>query len=217
MNPSATTKRPNRRPRNETTPRRANAARGLIATLLAVALLFAGSSVATAGFETPTGPLTRRELHEIGLAAGFEGLAPGVSAAEALGIDQTQVDAYASTLCAGANPISPDLFIYPTDVPAFEAIFDDVAAQCPGNKRLLKVERGEIADLMESSNNLIEALDPTPRETDIFCDRLQEFDQITSKAIAFALARAFKLGDSSESLIENGVTLLIGSCPYLLG
>lgn len=183
-------------------------------------LLLAGCDSATDDTQTsPRTPvfistMTESDFHAIGVAARAPAIASGTALAPAMHAEEASLQTYISTACGGTKPLLlPSLTAFPSEVPAYEALFENLAAQCELTTTQLDRLRGGVAASISSNQELLGSL---PGEsTSQFCTQLDEAGPLTSFIIS-AAATKLHLDESESKLLEIGVELMVKGCPQLL-
>ena len=162
---------------------------------------------------TPTtlATMSAEDFHQIGVRA-FAFILPGYrTPAQVLGVYPDDVISYEQALCDGSYAALPGTRIYPSQVPAFEAIFTDLARSCPSASYRLSAERARVAGVMnDNEGERIASLFQT--NTSPFCESFHENEPITSFVLKAAMTK-LHVDEEGVMLAELGVKLLDAKCP----
>lgn len=187
------------------------------ATLILLAGCEGGSSPTPSTISNPFPRVSAAEFHRIGVVARASRLAPGETPAERLGVTEQQVRDYAAQLCDGVHPILHVTYTqFPNQVPAFEAVFDDVRVNCLADVATLDLARGSIARSIAGNAELLARIDGQAR-ADQFCEAVGDSEDVTTSLIVEAMLETRMVSSRYADVAELGVTLLLASCPLLLG
>ena len=194
-----------------------------VTTGIGVLILLLVAGCESAGNDTQTSPrtpgflstMTEGDFHAIGVAAGAPAIASGTALAPAMHADEASLQTYISTACGGTKPILlPSLTAFPSEVPAYEALFENLAAQCELTTTQLDRLRGGVAASIASNQELLGKL-PSGSSTSQFCTQLDEAGPLTSFVISAAAAK-LHLDETESKILEIGVELMVNGCPELL-
>ena len=159
--------------------------------------------------------MTEDDFHAIGVAAMAPAIANGAPLAPAMHADEGNLQTYISTACGGTKPLLlPSLAVFPTEVPAYEALFENLAAQCDLTTTQLDRLRGGVAASIASNQELLAKLSGTSSATQ-FCTQLEDAGPLTSFVIGAAAAK-LHLDETESKVLEIGVDLMVKGCPELL-
>jgi hypothetical protein len=177
-----------------------------------------GSGGGGVGTPLPISTLSAAKFHAIGVAVSAPVVTSLESAAQTLNTQPATVQSYFRDVCQHATLITlPGLIAFPSQVPAYEFIFDQVQQNCPSaTPDFLDHQRGNVATSVVHSQAFLDQLTGTSSSrVNRFCDGLEQSKDIDSELIS-AAAEKVGVSETGGKLLEFGVDLMITNCVDLL-